>query len=181
MTKTPDNIFLTGFMGTGKSSVGRLLSDSVGYRLIDTDEEIVRRSGKSITAIFAEQGEPAFRDMETQLLRDMVRDEIAGFVISCGGGIVLRNENVALMKKLGLIVLLTASVEEILRRTSHDRSRPLLQTPDPRRRIEELLADRSPRYLSAADITIDTTGLTPQQVVKHLIRRFDTRQSSPNP
>lgn len=173
----PDNIFFIGFMGTGKSCLSQLLSDKIGYGLLDTDAEIVKQAGRPISEIFATDGEAAFRRMETEMLQRLKADEIARFVVSCGGGIVTRPENVEIMREMGKIVLLTATVDEILARTSRDRSRPLLQTSDPRKRVEELLTARDSLYRSAADITIDTTGQEPEQIVTQLLHQLTLNSS----
>lgn len=178
--KIPDNIFFIGFMGTGKSCVSQLVSKDLSYGLIDMDSKIEKRAGKPITAIFAEDGEPAFRDMETNFLRELQRDEIARFVIACGGGIVTRPQNVELMKSVGFVILLTASVDEILRRTARDRSRPLLQADDKRKRVEDLLAQRDALYKSAANLIIDTTGQTPEEIAEQIVNQLRAEGGSPS-
>lgn len=154
----PENIVLIGFMGCGKSTVGRELQQRLGYPLVDMDTEIEKRAGKAITRIFAEDGEPAFRDMETTLLR-----EISGcadrLIVSTGGGVIGRPENRALLRGLGFVVWLHAPPAVILERTSRNRDRPLLHGDDPAAKITSLLAAREPFYRETSHLRIDTAGL----------------------
>ena len=155
----PKNIVLIGFMGSGKSTVGRELHHRLGYPLVDMDQVIEQRAGKPITTIFAEDGEEAFREMETRLLEELHDPSAARRIISTGGGVVGRQENRALLRHLGYVVWLHAPPEVILDRTSKNRDRPLLHTDNPAVRIEELLATRQPLYAETAHLKIDTTGL----------------------
>jgi shikimate kinase len=155
----PKNIVLIGFMGCGKSTVGRELQQRLGYPLVDMDTLIEQRAGKPITALFAELGEPAFRDMETQLLEELYAPEAPRRIISTGGGVVVRPQNRALLRQLGYVVWLQAPVGTILDRTSRNRDRPLLHTDDPRARIEALLTERTPWYRETAHLALDTRGL----------------------
>jgi shikimate kinase len=157
-------IILIGFMGTGKSAVGRALSRRLSTRQIDTDHEIERRFGKPIPRIFAEDGETAFREAETGLLREMAAAEEPGarkpMVISTGGGTPLREENAALLRSIGSVVLLDAAPRVILERVAHNLpNRPLLASSPlpPLERIRQLLAERRPRYIAAANHIIDTS------------------------
>ncbi|MDP2167852.1 MAG: shikimate kinase [Thermodesulfovibrionales bacterium] len=162
------NIVLTGFMGTGKTEVGRELSRLLGFTLIDADEEIVKSEGMSINEIFARDGEPCFRDIETKTLKEISKRE--NVIVSTGGGAVLREENMAALRERGIIVWLTASPETILARTSNDSLRPLLQVQDPLKKIRELLEYRMPFY-KKADILLDTEGKSPLQVAGEIIER----------
>ena len=132
------NIVLVGFMGSGKSTLGRVLHQRLSYPFIDTDETIEQQEGKSITDIFANDGEEAFRDLETQLLHKMLDDKLNKHLISTGGGMILRSENRELLRQLGFVVWLSCSVEESYERTVRNNSRPLLQccllytSPSPR-------------------------------------------------
>lgn len=155
----PKNIVLIGFMGCGKSTVGRELQQRLGYPLIDMDSLIEQRAGKPITALFAELGEPAFRDMETQLLEELCDPEAPRRILSTGGGVVVRPQNRELLRQLGYVVWLQAPVGTILDRTSRNRDRPLLHTEDPRARIEALLQERMPWYRESAHLALDTRGL----------------------
>lgn len=157
---TPKNIVLVGFMGSGKTTVGRELHQRLGYPLIDMDQVIEERAGKSIPAIFAESGETSFREMETSLLREIIQN--AGSerrIISTGGGIVGSAENRTLLKHLGYVVWLSAPIDVILERTGKNRNRPLLQTDDPAEKIRLLMDQRKPLYEEVAHLKLDTSGL----------------------
>src|SRR5438034_3282564 len=160
-------IALIGFMGAGKSAVGRELSRRTGWPRHDTDEMIREQFGISIPDIFARHGEPAFRDAETVLLKKLRRG-IAGIVVT-GGGIILRTENVQLLRGMGRIIWLDADEEVLWQRLSKHSTRPLLQTPDPRARFAELLRERLPLYQSAADYRINTTSNSIAQVTNEII------------
>jgi len=155
----PKNIVLIGFMGCGKSHVGRELHQRLRYTLVDMDHVIEQRAGKPITAIFAEDGEQAFRDMETALLRELAEDSSQRHIISTGGGVIGREENRELLRKLGYVVWLHAPIEVILDRTAKNRDRPLLHGEDPAARARELLEKRKPLYQEAAHLKVDTAGL----------------------
>lgn len=155
----PKNIVLIGFMGSGKSTVGRELHQRLGYPLVDMDQVIEQRAGKPITAIFAEAGEEAFREMETQLLEELTDPTGPRRIISTGGGVIGREENRALLRHLGYVVWLHAPTDVILDRTSKNRDRPLLHTDDPTARVEALLATRKPLYAETAHLKVETAGL----------------------
>ena len=162
------NIALIGFMGTGKSAVGSELSRRLGIDLVEVDDLIAERAGKSIPEIFSEDGEAAFRKLETEAVAEVSRRE--GVVISCGGGVVLDPKNVDRLKTNSVVVLLTAPVKEILRRADRDGgSRPLLNIPDREARVRELLTFRQPFYLRAADYIVDTSGLNPEEIAEAII------------
>ncbi|PYL78554.1 MAG: shikimate kinase [Verrucomicrobia bacterium] len=168
---TGDNaIALIGFMGAGKSAVGRELSRRTGWPRHDTDEMIREQFGISIPDIFARHGEPAFRDAETVLLKTL-QSGIAGIVVT-GGGIVLREENVRLLRGMGRIIWLNADEEILWQRASRHSTRPLLQTPDPRARFAELLRERQPRYQAAADYRINTSSSSIAEVTDEIIALF---------
>jgi shikimate kinase len=160
-------IALIGFMGAGKSAVGRELSRRIGWPRHDTDEMIRQRFGISIPDIFAQHGEPAFRDAETALLKTLRRG-ITGIVVT-GGGIILRTQNVQLLRGMGRIVWLDADEKVLWQRVSKHSARPLLQTPDPRARFAELLQERLPLYRSAADYRIGTSSNSIAQVTDEII------------
>ncbi|MES2660100.1 MAG: shikimate kinase [Verrucomicrobiota bacterium] len=155
----PKNIVLIGFMGSGKSTVGRELHQRLGYPLVDMDHVIEQRAGKSIAAIFAEDGEEKFREMETALLEELFDPSAPRRIISTGGGVIGRDGNRDLLRNLGYVVWLQAPLAVILERTSKNRDRPLLHTDDPAARIEALLAVRKPLYAETAHLKVDTTGL----------------------
>ena len=166
--KTEDGaIVLIGFMGAGKSSVGRTLARLTGLSRSDTDEMVASRFGLSIAEIFEKHGEDTFREKETDALRELGKKE-RGIVVT-GGGIVLRPGNVALLKALGTIVHLSADEETLFRRISRRATRPLLQTPDPRRTVTELLATRLPLYRDCADVEVDTSHLTHDEVARRIL------------
>ncbi|HET6515777.1 MAG TPA: shikimate kinase [Thermodesulfovibrionales bacterium] len=163
------NIILTGFMGVGKTAVGRELSNILGWKLVDVDEEIVKAKGMSINEIFSLFGEPLFRDIETEMIREIAAKE--NIIISTGGGAVLRQENMEILRKSGTIVGLSARPDTILKRTSANRERPLLQVEDPYQKIRELLDFRRP-YYEKADIMIDTESGTPRQIAEEIVKRI---------
>jgi shikimate kinase/3-dehydroquinate synthase len=170
----PTRIILTGFSGAGKSAVGKLLADQLGWRLLDTDEMVEQRAGKPILEIFRDEGEVAFRDLESAALRAALASGDA--VISTGGGAVLRPENRRAMAEAGFIVCLEARPETILHRLtrgmdSRSLDRPLLATDDPLTRIRELKSARAYLY-ALCDWTVQTDGLTPEQVAGEVLRAY---------
>jgi shikimate kinase len=155
----PKNIVLIGFMGSGKSTVGRDLHQRLGYPLVDMDQMIEQRTGKSIAAIFVDSGEDAFREMESELLEELADPDAPRRIISTGGGVIGREKNRELLRQLGCVVWLHAPLPVILERTGKNRDRPLLNAPDAAVRAAELLAIREPLYAAAAHLKVDTTGL----------------------
>ncbi len=165
----PKNIVLIGFMGSGKSTVGRELHQRLGYPLVDMDHVIEQRAGKSITAIFAEAGETAFRDMETDLLAELNDPSALRRIISTGGGVIGREQNRTLLRQLGYVVWLYAPISTILERTGKNRDRPLLDTEDPAARVEALMAERKSLYAEAAHLKIDTVGLDSSELATGIL------------
>lgn len=159
-------IVLAGFMGTGKSSVGRRLAARLGREFVDTDALIEQEAGTSITRIFADRGETEFRTREKRAVAVAVGEK--GRVVAVGGGAILDRENLAAMKAGGPVVCLTARPEIVLSRVVHDTGRPLLQGPQPLETIRGLMAERADAY-ARADVTIDTSDLTPDEVVECLL------------
>ena len=155
------NIYLVGFMGTGKTSVGRLLAEEKGWNFVDLDELIELKEQRRIVDIFAKDGEPYFRKIEKKTLKEASTQK--NFVVACGGGVVLDKDNIKVMKKTGFLICLTATSEEILKRVSTSTHRPILNVAKPRKRIELLLKMRQPYYMQA-DKMIDTLGLSIKQV-----------------
>jgi len=153
-----NNIVFIGFMGSGKTSVGRRVAQRLGFQFVDTDAVIVDRTGLPIVEIFSRHGEEWFREQETGVLRSLAVLNRA--VVSTGGGIVLRAENRELLRDLGLVVWLTASEEKLFQRVSRNKKRPLLQTADPRATLHALLEKRSALYAEAAEFTLDSSSLT---------------------
>ena len=162
------NIVLVGFMGTGKTTVGALLAARLGWNFIDVDREIEARCYMPVSQIFAEYGEPFFRQKETAVIKSLTRN--TGMVVSTGGGAVLRDENIAALRQCGTIVRLNAQPELIIKRLEADQRvvRPLLNRPDKLQRIINMLADRQSRY-ELADFSIDTDHLTPAEVVQKIL------------
>ena len=160
------NIYLIGFMGTGKSTVSQCLAKLLGYEEIDTDEWISCQQKQSITQIFETYGEQKFREMETKLLQGLGKKEHK--IISCGGGMALRQENVALMRQNGAVVLLTAEPETILSRVKEDHGRPILDGNMNLEYIQDLLEHRMPYYQEAGEIVIATDQKAPQEIAQDI-------------
>jgi shikimate kinase len=167
MISTHTNVVLVGFMGTGKSAVGRLVATRLRFQFVDNDHIVVERAGKEITEIFAQQGEAAFRDYETRALESLVH--LNRCVVSTGGGAVLKEENRALLRKIGLVVLLTAREDVIYDRVARNSKRPLLSTDDPRATISKILSQRQRAYDEVAQFSVDTSDLTQEQAAEAVI------------
>ncbi|MEI8139719.1 MAG: dihydroorotase [bacterium] len=163
------NIVLMGFMGTGKSTVGRALARRLGLQFLDMDTLLEERAGKPIARIFAEDGEPHFRSMERTLSQEL--SQRSGLVIACGGGVVLNPDNIRDYGRSGLVVCLTATPEVIFKRTAKDRNRPLLEEKDRMKRILELLEKRKKMYASIP-CQVDTTILTGEQVAGAIMEKY---------
>jgi len=163
------NIVICGFMASGKSSVGKMLAEFLGYQFVDMDAAIEAEEGVTITRIFAERGEPVFRELESRMVERMMNR--TGFVISTGGGTVVNPRNMANLKSCGVVVALTADIPTILRRAGSGDDRPLLQTEDREQRVRALLLERAP-YYAQADITIDTSSLTIEEVARQISDYF---------
>lgn len=173
MSKT--NIILTGFMGCGKTTVGRMLAKELNYEFTDTDQLIEERFGMTVQEIFATKGEKDFRDMESEIAR--VLGEREGLIVSTGGGMMLNAQNVAALGGNGRVFCLVATPEEIFKRISSDNKnkRPLLNTSNPLERISQLIEERAKGYRQFTQIS--TSGKTPQEITQELITIF---QSSRN-
>jgi shikimate kinase len=157
------NIILTGFMGTGKSEVGKQLAAVLGRKFIDTDVLVEQEEGMSIAQLLTDKGEPYFREREKQIIARACRE--AGVVIATGGGAMVSEENAARLKASGTVLCLTAPPEVIFARVRKDETRPLLQSDDPLARICTLLSARATAY-AKADVTIDTSQLSVDEVVQ---------------
>jgi shikimate kinase/3-dehydroquinate synthase len=167
-------------MGAGKTTIGRILARKLGMRFIDSDHEIEARTGASIPWIFEIEGEASFRRREADVIRDLTSQQ--GIVLATGGGAVLSPENRARLKGAGVVVYLRANVNSIMVRTSHDKNRPLLQTADPRKKLEELTAQREPLYREIADLVIDTGRPNVQSMVQTILAQLDALvQAAPAP
>lgn len=163
------NIVLLGFMGTGKTAIGRRLAQKFGMEFVDIDDLIQKDQKKSIAKIFEENGEPYFRDVEKRIIREI--SEKQGLVIGAGGGAVLFDENLKNLEKNGILICLTATPDVILKRTRGLAHRPLLNVEDPKKRIEELLQKRAPYYAKIKN-QIDTSNLTPDQVAEEISQLY---------
>jgi len=165
------NIFLVGPMGAGKSTVGKQLAKSLGRDFYDSDKELEKRTGVSISWIFEMEGEQGFRIREQKII-----DELTGLkdiVLATGGGVVLAEENRRVLRSRGHVVYLSASVEQLLKRTAKDKSRPLLQTENPKQRIKDIMSVRDPLYRDVADIEFKTGEQSLQHVVSDLIKQLE--------
>lgn len=164
-----NNIYLVGFMGTGKSAVGKRLAKELKLKFLDLDSFIEQRQKRKIVDIFAKDGEPAFRKMEKQTLQEVSQEH--DLAIACGGGIVLDSQNIDLMKETGSMVCLSARPEIILARVKDNTERPLLNVKDKEKRIAEILEARQ-QFYAKAHITIDTSELDIEQVVAEIRKRL---------
>ena len=151
------NIVLIGFMGCGKSTVGRKLADALSYEFMDADEVIEKEYGKSISRMFEEDGEEFFRNAETELLKKL-ETQADGIVLATGGGMPMREQNVVSLKKIGTVVFLFTEIETILSRLQKDTGRPLADGEDREKRLRMLYEKRLPVYREAADVCLDTEG-----------------------
>lgn len=184
----PANIYLTGFMGAGKTSAGKLLAAELGVDCYDTDELIAAALQMSIGEIFATKGEDFFRNAETELLQLLGEKQPGTCIVSTGGGAVLRAENTAAMRQNGIIVFLDVSAEEAYSRVRENKSRPLLNTANPLETMQKLLEKRIPFYLKA-DVNVKTSGLTTGETVKIIINaikgwkneQYDKDSGTPRP
>jgi shikimate kinase len=164
------NIALYGFMGVGKTTIGKLLATRLNYEFIDMDTEIEKRMGMPISKIFQIHGEIKFRQIEAQLVEELSRRD--RLVIACGGGAIADPDNAEALRGSAKMVYLTASIEEIIRRTSLDNSRPLLDVPNLTEVASSLLEKRKPIYLQYAEATVDTTGRTPDEIASTIMEEL---------
>ena len=171
MTDLPDApVFLIGYRGTGKSAVARELAGRLGYDWVDADDEVERRAGMSIAAMFAEDGEPAFRDLEARVVTQLCGRRRA--VVALGGGAVLREENRQAIRAAGPVVWLTATVDTVIERMAADETtagrRPSLTKAGGRQEVETVLAQRTPLYRVCATLVVDTEGKTAAEVAEEI-------------
>lgn len=165
------NIVLIGYRGTGKSTVGRLLADRLGRSLVSTDAEIVRQAGQSIPDLVKQYGWEHFRDLEAEVCRELASQD--SLIIDTGGGIILRQENIDRLRANGRLFWLNADIPTIIKRIGRDTQRPSLTGGKSFiDEIEEVLAERRPRYQAAADHQIDTTGRSPDQVIDEVLAKL---------
>ena len=170
-------IILVGMMGCGKSTVGRRLAAALGRPFVDSDKEIERRCGVAVATIFEVEGEEGFRRREAALIDELSRR--SGLVLATGGGVVLLEENRRRLRERGFVVYLCASVAELWQRLRNDKVRPLLRTPDPRKRIAELVDQRDPLYRECAHRVIMTGRQPAERVVQEIVGALDARCAAP--
>jgi len=163
------NLALIGFMGTGKTSVGRLLAEQLRFEFLDTDELIQSRTGRTINDIFAQDGEPAFRELERQVVDELATRQQT--VISTGGGLPTQPENLTKLKQHALVVCLWTAPEKIWERVKNQSHRPLLHAADPQQKIRDLLAARAPFYRQA-DVLVNTDQRSAREVAQQIAFQF---------
>ena len=169
------NVFLVGMMGAGKTSMGKLLARRLDKTFLDSDHEIERATGVKVAVIFEIEGEAGFRARESRVLAELVlRRDI---VLATGGGAVLSPENRRLLAENGVVIYLRAAPGDLWTRTRHDRNRPLLRTPDPRSRLEQIHAERDPLYREVADIIVDTGSQSLASLAQRVEHQLLARQS----
>ena len=173
------SFFLVGPMGAGKSTIGRKLARVLGLTFIDSDREIEEKTGVDIPLIFELEGEPGFRKREQDVISELTATP--GIVLATGGGAVLDPQNRRNLAACGTVIYLETSVDQQLQRTAHDRNRPLLQTDNPRAKLEQLLAERDPLYREIADIIIETDGCRVRDVVQKIMHFVEENQAAPYP
>ncbi len=166
--KKSGSIFLVGPMGAGKSTIGRRLAQILGWEFLDSDAEIERRTGVSIPLIFEMEGEAGFRAREKAVIAELTQRRNS--VLATGGGAILDPDNRRCLVRRGVVIYLSTSVDEQLRRTGRDSNRPLLQTDNPRARLQALLDVREPLYRQVADFIIPTDGRYAKRVVQSILR-----------
>jgi shikimate kinase len=169
MDAPPTNLYLVGFMGSGKSTVGWQVAKALRYQFLDSDKEIEKHAGRAIAEIFATDGEPAFRAREREFIERGHPAE--GCVVACGGGLVVPDGMLALLRQRGIVVCLHAPLETILERTSRNALRPLLQVENPRERIQQLFAQRDPIYRAAGTVVL-TDKRPLREIVAHVLRVY---------
>lgn len=165
------SFFLVGPMGAGKSTIGRQLARCLKLKFIDSDREIEIRTGVDIPLIFELEGESGFRKRERKVIDELTAKP--GIILATGGGAVLDKRNRRHLASRGRVIYLRTSVEQQLRRTAHDRNRPLLRTPNPKQKLEELMEVRDPLYQEIADWIIDTDGCRVRDVVQQIVQKIE--------
>jgi shikimate kinase len=171
--KQTDNIYLIGLMGAGKTTIGRQLAKALHLPFYDSDKAIEEQTGVDIPTIFEYEGEEGFRAREQNMIEELT--QINGIVLATGGGAILRAANRKALTENGFVVYLQCSVDKILQRTKRDTQRPLLNTENPRARIEKLFVEREPDYLSCADFKIETSSMQSKAVVQNILNEYTSR------
>ena len=167
------NLFLVGMMGAGKTTVARLLAARLNRTFIDSDQELEARCGVKVPVIFEIEGEEGFRNREAAILGELSARQ--GIVLATGGGAILREENRQRLAARGVVIYLRAQPHDLYMRTRHDKNRPLLMTPDPQKRLEELFGQRDPLYREVADLVMDTGRQGVQVLVKQILATLAER------
>lgn len=175
----PKNIILVGLMGAGKTSVGKMLARRLSKTFYDSDQEIERGTGVRISLIFEIEGEAGFRERESKLLADLVKEE--NFVLATGGGAVVSETNRTVLAAHGTVVYLRATAKDLWQRTRHDKNRPLLQTENPMAKLQELFTQRDPLYREIADIIIDTGSQSLSSLVRQLEQKLTQHRTASAP
>jgi len=169
METSSKNIVLVGLMGSGKTTVGRRLAYKLNRDFFDTDHELINKTGVSIDHIFDIEGEKGFRERESKILENLC--QMSNIILATGGGIVILPENREILKNAGIVVYLLASVDQIFRRTSKSKARPLLEnSTDRKKTIIELLEARDVYYREVASFVVDTTGKRLQEIINLILR-----------
>lgn len=171
MTQNRCNIYLVGPMGSGKTTVGRLLAKRLGMTFLDSDHELEAHTGVRIPVIFEHEGEAGFRDREQAMIDSLCQRP--NIVMATGGGSVIREQNRRRLKSSGFVIYLHAPVDQLLQRTGKDKNRPLLQTPDPRATLSELLEERQAYYREVANLCVDTSDSDVRHVVETILSHVD--------
>ena len=171
-----ENVILTGFMGSGKSSLGIKLSYRLKMPLVDTDKKIEKEQGCTISSLFENKGEEYFRQLETECIEKLINQKGA-YIISVGGGLPVKKENREILKKLGMVVYLRIRPETVYARLKDDTTRPLLQGENPQEKIRSLMSERAEFYESGADVIIDVDNLDTEQIMQKIARQYWKRQN----
>ena len=172
-----NNYVLIGFMGCGKTTIGRELAGKTGMKQLDTDALIVQRAGMPVAEIFHKEGEQGFRRRETELLKELTSDGRENVIYSTGGGIVLQEENRELLRRLGTVILLEITPDEVIRRLGKDTTRPLLQGPDRMKKVRTLMARRRQAYEDCADICVVVSGKKPAEIAAEILCAVENKKT----
>jgi shikimate kinase len=169
--RTPENIFLVGSMGAGKSTIGKQLAKTLRKEFLDSDNEIEKRTGVDVAYIFDIEGEDGFRKRERLIIEELTEER--EIVLATGGGVILDADNRAKLVSRGFVVYLFAPLKLLVERTSRDRNRPLLAGGDPQERLSAMIEERDPIYRQVADLVLETDERSTRLVVKDLLRQIE--------